>query len=140
MVGTVLVPMDHSPMARKALEFALDEYQDAEVVVYHVVDYIEESYAGQLLVGPEELRDRGRERTEELFETATAIAEDHGRELRTVLEFGKPAREILDFADEEGIDLIVIGSHGRSLVSRIVIGDVAQTVVERANVPVTIVR
>lgn len=140
MVQKVLVPMDHSPLAEDALEFAFEEYPDCEIIVFHVVDYIEESYAGKLLVGPEELRERGRERTDELFETARSIAEDHDREIRTVLEFGKPGREILEFADEENVDLIVIGSHGRSIVSRFVIGDVAQTVVERAEMPVTVVR
>lgn len=140
MVETVLVPMDHSPLARRALEFALEEYPGSEIIVLHVVDYIEESYAGKLLVGPEELRERGRERAEELFESARSIAENHDREIRTVMEFGKPEREVIGFADEADVDLIVIGSHGRSIVSRIVIGDVAQTVVERAEMPVTIVR
>lgn len=140
MVETVLVPMDHSPLARKALEFALREHSEADIVVLHVVDYIEESYAGQLLVGPEELRERGRERTESLFDTARSIAEEHGREIRTVMEFGKPDRALIDFADGVDIDLIVIGSHGRSIVSRIILGDTAQTVLQRADVPVTVVR
>lgn len=140
MAETVLVPMDHSPLARRALDFALDEYLEAELIILHVVDFVEESYAGKLLVGPEELRARGRERTEKLFDEVRETAEGHPGGLRTVLEFGQPAREIVDYAEDEEVDLIIIGSHGRSIVSRIVLGDVAQTILERASMPVTVVR
>jgi len=140
MAKTVLVPMDHSPLAHRALDFALDEYPEADLIVLHVVDFVEESYAGKLLVGPEELRERGRERTEQLFDEVRETAEGHPGGLRTVLEFGKPAREIVDYAEDEAVDLVIIGSHSRSIVSRIVLGDVARTVLERASMPVTVVR
>ena len=140
MVETVLVPMDHSPLARRALRFALDEHPEADIIVLHVVDFVEQSYAGKLLVGPDELRERGRERTERLFDDVRETAAGHPGALRTLLEFGSPSREILDVAEDEAVGLIILGSHGRSIVSRIVLGDVAQTVIKRASVPVTVVR
>jgi nucleotide-binding universal stress UspA family protein len=57
-----------------------------------------------------------------------------------VTAFGDPARTIVDYVDDEAVDLVVMGSHGRSLVSRALIGDTAYTVVRRASAPVTLVR
>lgn len=132
--------MDHSPLARRALEFALDVHPTAEITVLHVVDYVEESYSAEMLVGPEELRKRAEERAERLFEEARERAADYDTALTTVIKFGNPSRTIVEYADEHDVDLVVMGSHGRSLVSRVLIGDTAQTVIQRASVPVTVVR
>jgi nucleotide-binding universal stress UspA family protein len=136
----VLVPMDSSPMAVRALEHALAVHPDARVTVLHVVDYIEESYGARALLGPDVLRERGFERAERLFERAAAVAEEHDAELDTRAVVGDPAREIVAHAADHDVDLIVVGSHGRSPVSRILLGSVAEAVTRRAPVPVTVVR
>jgi nucleotide-binding universal stress UspA family protein len=53
---------------------------------------------------------------------------------------GSPAREIVDYATESGVDLIVMGTHGRSGVDRLLLGSVAERVVRRSPVPVLTVR
>jgi nucleotide-binding universal stress UspA family protein len=140
MIDHVLVPMDHSPLARRALEFALDVHPTAELTVLHVVDYVEESYGAEMLLGREELRERATARADRLFEEATDLAAEYDRTLTTVTEFGDPARTIVDYVDAADVDLVVMGSHGRSVVSRVLVGDTAHTVVQRASVPVTVVR
>lgn len=136
----ILVPMDDSPMATRALEHALSMHPDARVTVLHVIDYIEESYSTRALVGPEKLKERGRERSEELFERAERIADDHDIDIETESVVGDPSRQIVDYADEHDVDQIVMGCHGRSPMSRVLLGSVAETVSRRAPVPVTIVR
>lgn len=140
MIEHVLVPMDDSPLAKRALDFALEVHSEADITVLRVVDYVEESYGAEMLVGAEEIRERAAEMAEELFDEVRERTADHNGEVRTVTEFGEPARTIRQYATDHEIDLIVIGCHGRSLVSRVLIGDVAQTVVQRAQVPVTVVR
>jgi nucleotide-binding universal stress UspA family protein len=140
MVDHVLVPMDDSPLARRALEFALESHPEAAVTVLYVVDYVEESYGAEMLVGPEELRDRATARADRILADARDLAVEYGARLTTVTAFGDPARTIVDYADDEAVDLVVMGSHGRSLVSRALIGDTAFPVVRRASVPVTLVR
>jgi len=140
MVDHVLVPMDDSPLARRALEFALETHPGAAVTVLYVVDYVEESYGAEMLVGPEELRDRATERADRILADARDLAAEYGVRPTTVTAFGDPARTIVDYVDDEAVDLVVMGSHGRSLVSRALIGDTAYTVVRRASVPVTLVR
>ena len=140
MIEHVLVPIDDSPLAERALDFAMAAHPEADLTVLHVVDYVEESYGAELLLGAEELRERARERARALADDALERAADHRGTTTTVTEFGKPATVISEYAGEHAVDLIVIGSHGRSPLSRVLLGDVADTVVRRAPVPVTIVR
>jgi nucleotide-binding universal stress UspA family protein len=53
---------------------------------------------------------------------------------------GSPQNEILQFANEQGVDLIVMGSHGRTGISRLLMGSVAEAVMRRANCPVLVVK
>jgi nucleotide-binding universal stress UspA family protein len=136
----VLVPIDDSPLARRALDFASTEHPGADLTILHAVDYVEESYGAEMLVGSEELRNRAREEAEELLAEARERTADHAGAVETVTKFGDPARTINDYADEHDVDLIVMGCHGRSVVSRVLLGSVAGVVVRRAPVPVTVVR
>jgi nucleotide-binding universal stress UspA family protein len=112
----------------------------ASITVPHVIDYIEEHYSAKALVGDETLRKRAQDRSEDLLAEAGATAAEHDREVETASEVGKSADEILEYAETHGIDVLVIGSHGRSGVSRMLLGSVAETVMRRASSPVTVVR
>lgn len=143
MGDRVLVPIDGSEQSWRALEYALESRPaDDEVVVLHVINPVEGVYAGDAMTGDywEGWYDNAEARAERLFEEAREVAGDRSDEIRTVHETGRPARTIVEFADENGADHIVIGSHGRSGVSRILLGSVAESVVRRAEVPVTVVR
>ncbi|MCG8412854.1 MAG: universal stress protein [Pseudomonadales bacterium] len=54
--------------------------------------------------------------------------------------WGHPSEEILKFSEENGVDLIVIGSHGRSALKRAFLGSVSQAVANQATCPVTVVK
>jgi nucleotide-binding universal stress UspA family protein len=138
----ILVPIDGSPQGDSALEYALEEFEDAEIVVLNVIDPIEAGYTSQATVPgySEEWFEQSKEAAEELFGEAQATADEYGTSLETATEVGRPSRTIVDFAEEEGADQIVMGSHGRSGVSRILLGSVAENVVRRSPMPVTIVR
>jgi len=136
----LLVPMAGSPLSKRALEHACSMHPGARITVLYVAEDVEESYAARALVGAEELEERGRERAEAVFGDARAIAEDHHVTIDTEFVVGKPAREIVAFAADHDVDQIVVGSHGRSPMSRVLLGSVAQSVVRRAPVPVTVVR
>ncbi len=60
--------------------------------------------------------------------------------IETEVETGKPARKIFEFVSENDVDQIVMGSHGRSGVSRLLLGSVAESVIRRSPVPVIVVR
>ncbi len=80
------------------------------------------------------LSDRGEEIAEE-----TAAALD-GNETVTAVKVGAPHSVILQYADENDVDLIVMGTHGRTGVERYLLGSVAEKVVRMADPPVVTVR
>lgn len=139
MVSRVLVPMDDSEMADAALEFALSAFPSAAVTVLHVAGG-PTSYMGEAmsLAVADDVDAAVADRAEPVFERARAIADDNDRKIVTEVELGSPAKTIITHA--EGFDLVVLGSHSSSLASRLLLGNVAETVARDAPVPVTIVR
>ena len=135
---TVLVPYDGSRPAQQAVEYAVDNWGDTRIVLLRVIEFADGSLeAGVDLIKErlKESRDEGAaELTDDLLETLADVDYD----VETVV--GKPAREVVDYAEANDIEGIVIGSHGRTGASRVLLGSVAQTVVRRAPVPVTVVR
>ena len=74
----------------------------------------------------------------EICRAAALLTEEEANELQPdcAMRIGMPADEIVQYADEHAIDLIVMGTHGREGVMRVVLGSVAETVVRRARCPV----
>ena len=142
MTDHVLVPHDGSPQAADALEHALREHPAADITVLHVIDPTDTGYSAGAMFPDfsEQWYDAAKDRAAAIFTDAKELAADHGGTFRTARELGRPSRQIVDYADEHDVDHIVIGSHGRTGVSRILLGSVAETVARRSPVPVTVVR
>jgi nucleotide-binding universal stress UspA family protein len=141
----ILVATDFSEPSTKALEYgrALARTFEAELHVIHVVDNLflqgmladaaPANYADLL----EELEQSGKRQLEATIDDADR------RELKakTVLQtFTNPANGIVTYARKAGIDLIVIGTHGRGGWSHLVMGSVAEKVLRTAPCPVLTVR
>lgn len=139
MIDRVLVPMDDSEMAQKALEYALDAFGDAEITVLHVVGK-STPLMGEItgLALEDDLQTAAEERASEVFDIARKIAEEHDTEINTTVAIGHPARTIIE--KSEGFDTLVIGSHSGSLVDRLFVGNIAEKVFRRAPVPVMVIR
>ena len=142
MTATVLVPMDGSPLAERALEYAFDHHPDADVLVLHVIDPVEAVYVAETSGShaAEEWVEAAREEGEHICDKARERADERGVEIETATEFGKPARVIGRFLEQEPIDHVVMGSHGRSALGRLLLGSVSEAVLRRSPVPVTIIR
>ncbi|APW99130.1 universal stress protein UspA [Halobiforma lacisalsi AJ5] len=140
-MARVLVPFDDSDPARDALEYAFELFPCGEFVALTVVDtssvpFIPSSSTDDTDDQLEELLGEASER----LETAGAIAAEHDRPLETDVAIGSPAQQIIECAEENDLDHVVMGSHGRSGVTRILLGSVAEVVVRHSSVPVTVVR
>lgn len=142
MVTRILVPTDGSPQSEAALEYVLEEFPDGEITLINVVDPVETGYNAPMATPgySEEWYEMATEDAEAMFEDAQQNADEYGVTLASEIETGRPARTIVEYAEENGFDQIVMGSHGRSGVSRILLGSVAETVVRRSPIPVTVVR
>ncbi|ELY65218.1 universal stress protein [Natrinema versiforme] len=136
----ILVAYDGSAPAQKAVEHAFTTYPDDEIVLLRVIEAADGSTGAGIMAAQEWFRDREEEVSTELPEEITAIISDSDRDFRTETAVGKPAREVVRFAEDNDIDHIIIGSHGRSGLSRVLLGSVAETIVRRSPVPVTVMR
>ncbi|USZ67216.1 universal stress protein [Halorussus salilacus] len=138
----ILVPIDGSPPADRALEYALETFPDATITTIHVIDPIDSVYAAEAggLPVAEDWYDDAQDRATEIHAKAEERADEFDIEIETVTEVGRPARTILQYTAEHDVSQIVIGSHGRQRIERVVLGSVAERVVRRAEVPVTVVR
>jgi universal stress protein A len=145
-VTRILVPIDFSPSARAALEYAgfLADKLGARVEVLHVFEppgYVGPDTLALLPIsaGQQEWgATRGDlERQVEQFLSQTP----GGPATHTVrIEAGEPSDTILRVAAEAGADLVVMGTHGRTGLSRLLIGSVAEAVLRRASCPVLTLR
>lgn len=146
MSNHVLVAIDGSPQSWAAFDHALETVAGERITTLTVVDprdVIYSDYGGGGYYDAE-AHDRAIERAERLGEEARERVADAGLDqdttLESVVETGRPARAIVDYAAERDVDRVVVGSHGRTGASRLLLGSVAETVARRAPVPVTIVR
>ncbi|TYL36480.1 universal stress protein [Natronococcus pandeyae] len=139
MSDRILVPHDGSEQADAALRFALDTFPDASVVVLHVVEpFAEHTDAGVENGG--RWRERAREFAESVFDDVRDLAAEYETTVDTEWRYGRPRHVIVRYATETDVDHVVMGSHGRDGIDRILLGSVAEIVVRRAPVPVTVVR
>lgn len=127
MTRRLLVAVDDSEPASAALDHVLRLFPEDDIVAIHVTDSLEESYGG-------------RDGSDEIFDWVRETATEHGASVETVVESGDTAETVVRFATENGIDQLFLGSHGRSGVSRMLLGSVAETVVRNSPIPVTVVR
>ncbi|NGM70591.1 universal stress protein [Natronolimnobius sp. AArcel1] len=136
----VLVPIDDSEPAKKAVEHAAREFPETDLTLIHVINPGTGMYGEGGAYAYDSIIKSRREDAAELLEEAAEIAAEYGHSVMTETVVGQPANEIVSFATESDIDHIVLGSHGRSGPSRVLLGSVAELVARRAPVPVTIVR
>ncbi|MFD1645996.1 universal stress protein [Haloarchaeobius litoreus] len=139
MISRVLVPMDDSKMAERALEYALEAHPDAEITVLHIVGEPSGMMGKAMGLALEaNIEEAAEKHAAEIFERAREIAQSHGTDISTDVAWGSPAKVIVKQSDS--FDTVVIGSHGGSVADRLFVGNVAQTVFRRSPVPVTVVR
>lgn len=148
MTRTVLVPVDGSPLSFDALRHALTEYPDATVTVLHVVDLYapaestpdDAASTYEPVMGSEAWYDWVDRLAERLFDRAEALAAEYDRDVDTAMDIGDPKRVIVDYADEEDVDHVVVGAHGQAGDRSDPLGPIATVVARRAPVSVTLVR
>jgi nucleotide-binding universal stress UspA family protein len=140
----VIVAYDFSPEAEHALTLALDTAHRDERIVLHLVAAIPPDYG--LPIAPlakvdYEYADQIHQR---VVERVWAACTDRGvaREVHFFVHarIGAAGHEILSVAEEVGAELILVGSHGRTGVDRMVLGSVSERVVREARCPVMVCR
>ena len=129
----ILSATDFSTLSDGALQLAgaLARQMKARLLIAHVEEPPVAYSAGQFYYGiAEPAREHLREMLEQLRPAGDPVPVEHH------LLTGAPGLAILDFAQQQGVDMIVLGSHGRTGLARLLLGSIAEQVVRNAHCPV----
>ena len=145
MFKKILYPTDFSDVSKKALDYIkqLKETGTNQVVVLHVIDEREIehiAHLAELNVSIEELEKRREEFAKEEMKAIETELKKSGFAVKVRIEKGIPFRDILKAEKEEDISVVVIGSHGKSCVTEMLLGSVSEKVVRKSSKPVLVVR
>jgi nucleotide-binding universal stress UspA family protein len=148
MISKILVPTDGSKAAQKAALYAVDlaKQLNASVIVLSVID--KRSFTGQTVPAGKTSRHVIEPVEDYLREAAEGYAGEIGKlcaknevQSKTVIAAGHPVEAIMKEAARAKVDLIIIGSHGKSALAAAVLGSVTYGVIHKdTNIPVLIVR
>jgi nucleotide-binding universal stress UspA family protein len=141
MYDRLLVPTDGSDGSARVVRHAIDlaGVHGATVHALYVVN--SGSFAGLPMESSwEGLDEMLRADAEAAVEEVRRIAASADVAVETSIIEGTPSREIVEYAEREGCDLVVMGTHGRGGIDRLLLGSVAEKVTRASNVPVLTVR
>ena len=133
----ILFPTDFSPYGQEALRWATSLARDtgATLIIVHVEEPPMAYGGGEMYLGAEEgSREELRKALVKVLPTDQKVVFQHK------LLIGDPATAVVEAAEQEGADFIVMGTHGRSGLSRLLMGSVAEAIVRKAKCPVLTVK
>ncbi|HSN89857.1 MAG TPA: universal stress protein [Anaeromyxobacteraceae bacterium] len=138
----ICCPVDFSEPSRLALDEAVDLARrlGAELLVVHVNVPLAPSATDVLVSSRAILEVEGAEEARQLEAWRVEAQERMNAPVKASVLAGDAAAEIAAFAADQGVDLIVVGTHGRTGVRRLVLGSVAERVARLAPCPVLVVR
>jgi nucleotide-binding universal stress UspA family protein len=132
-IEKILVPIDFSDQYEAVLRIAesMARSENAKLILAHVVEPVQPIAETAPYTHVEvAMADADREKLQTITPTDPSIPFEH------CLKEGSPSKGIVEIAKEEQVDLIVMGTHGRRGLSRVLMGSVAEDVVRRAPCPV----
>lgn len=140
MYDTILLPTDGSSATTEALDHALTIAMDKDATIHplYIVDKRHLRAADDETI--DEVRRSLEEEATHALDDARVRIEDEGVDAEPVQREGTPHREVVNYAEEAGIDLIVMGTHGKNGRERLAqLGSTTERVVKNADQPVLVV-
>lgn len=131
MFSTIMVPTDGSKHAARAEDMAIELALElgSRVVGVHIIDE-------NLKYPYEVLEDEGKTIMEKLRKKGN----DSGVQIDEILIMGSPIHDLAKITHKAGADLVIIASHGKSTVSKLFRGSVAENVLKTVNVPILLIK
>jgi nucleotide-binding universal stress UspA family protein len=140
----ICCPIDFSDASRAAMEVAADLARrgGGDLVLLHAYPIPGYTFPDGSVVASPKMMQELAEQAERHLEEWRALAAQRAGASRVSTEkaIGEPAAEIVSYAKASGVDLIVVGTHGRTGLEHALMGSVAERVVRRAHCPVLTVR
>jgi nucleotide-binding universal stress UspA family protein len=135
----ILVPTDGSAATESATDHAIGLARQYGATL-HALYVVDVGTYSSLEAGADVVADELRSEGQTAVEVVAGRAADAGVDVETAVETGIVHRTVVDYAADNDIDLVVMGTHGRTGVGRFLLGSVAEKVVRTAEAPVLTVR
>ncbi|MGC3997778.1 MAG: universal stress protein [Anaeromyxobacter sp.] len=135
----ICCPIDFSDASRAAMEVAADLARrfDADLVLLHAYPIPGYTFPdGSVVASPRMLQELADQATRHVGEWREDAAKLGAPRVTAATAVGEPAGEIIAHAAENGVDLLVLGTHGRSGLEHALMGSIAERVVRKARCPV----
>jgi nucleotide-binding universal stress UspA family protein len=139
MYQTILHATDGSPYSAAAAENAVELAAQYDATL-HVVSVVETDVAFSEAISEQILDDLEKRGQQAVDAVAERAGERGVSDVHTAVVRGTPHRAILDYAADHDADLVVVGTHGRTGLNRLLLGSVAERVLRTAERPVLVVR
>ncbi len=142
MYKKILVPLDGSELSACSLEHVKQTGAGSDVILFRVIeplpvnDLAAWAQAGYMV---SDVIKRAKENARQALSLAAEKLAGHGISARVEVIEGRAAEAILEYAEKNQVDLIIISSHGRSGISRFAFGSVADRVVRHSKIPVLVI-
>lgn len=142
MAKRILHPTDFSPASEPAFAYALESARRdaATLILAHVIEPISPIADESYVTWRRQAQEAAEAAARLAFDGLLTCAKDAGVDARDLLLSGWPPEEIVNAAATQGVDVIVMGTHGRTGLRRLMLGSVAQQVVALAPCPVVTIR
>lgn len=143
-IKNIIVPTDFSKLSTSAFEYAkeLATRMEAKIHLIYVMEITPPLLASRSAEGSEDevVQSNYTKATSQLKQMAEELREETEIQIIEVLRVGTDFEEIIKYAKEAGVDLIVIATHGRTGVLHTVLGSVAEKVIRFAKCPVLVIK
>ncbi len=142
MFKKIVCPVDFSEFTDEILNYAVDiaNKYNAELHLIHIIPNLNYFTPYESFLTPENLIAIERNIEKEVDKDFDKITKTLDMSVKKVVKTGVTFVEIIDYIKTEGIDLVVMGTHGRSAIEHILIGSVAEKVVRKSPCPVLTIR
>lgn len=142
MFKKIVCPVDFSEFTDEILNCAVDiaKKYNAELHLIHIIPNLNYFTPYESFLTPENLIAIERNIEKEVDKDFDKITKTLDMSVKKVVKTGVTFVEIIDYIKTEGIDLVVMGTHGRSAIEHILIGSVAEKVVRKSPCPVLTIR
>jgi nucleotide-binding universal stress UspA family protein len=142
MMKRILIAADGSAPSTEALEVGLElaAAEEAKAIVVHVIPSLETLPVGGFGMSSGAVAHTVTEADRAPLEAALELAKQRGVEIETALLRGSTVSQITAYADEQDVDLVVVGSRGHNVLTTALLGSVSMGVLHHTRRPVLVVR
>jgi len=145
MIKKIMIATDGSDTSKKAAMIGVDIAQRANgsITAVYVMDILRLAHLPGYATLPG-LKEKILELMKEEGQQATQFVEDHAQIMKVschkILVQGNPSEELLKISQKQGVDLLVMGSFGRTGIEKFLLGSVAEKVVLQSTIPVLLIK